>query len=105
MSLRDCMAPNMSCCSGMVSESAAEAQSELAVRSLGTAITADGLDLTVDAHTGVACAPTDGTDLHDLVRRARLAMYKARSDDFPCSVIGRARTTGVGSSGVASRPT
>jgi len=65
------------------SEAAAEAQAELAVRSLGAAITADGLDLTVDAHTGVACAPTDGTELDDLVRRARLAMYKARSDDVP----------------------
>jgi len=67
----------------LASEAAAEAQAELAVRSLGTAITADGLDLTVDAHTGVACAPSDGTDLDDLVRRARLAMYKARADDVP----------------------
>ena len=67
----------------LASEQAAEAQAEVAVRSLGTAITADGLDLTVDAHTGVACAPTDGTDLDDLVRRARLAMYKARSSDTP----------------------
>jgi diguanylate cyclase (GGDEF)-like protein len=67
----------------LASERAAEAQAELAVRSLGTAITADGLDLTVDAHTGVACSPIDGTDLHDLVRRARLAMYKARADDVP----------------------
>jgi len=65
------------------SEQAAEAQAELAVRALGTAITADGLDLTVDAHTGVACAPTDGPELDDLVRRARLAMYKARSEDVP----------------------
>jgi diguanylate cyclase (GGDEF)-like protein len=67
----------------LASERAAEAQAEVAVRSLGTAITADGLDLTVDAHTGVACAPADGTDLDDLVRRARLAMYKARSSDVP----------------------
>ena len=67
----------------LASETAAEAQAESAVRSLGRAITADGLDLTVDAHTGVACAPADGTDLDDLVRRARLAMYKARSDDVP----------------------
>jgi EAL domain-containing protein (putative c-di-GMP-specific phosphodiesterase class I) len=67
----------------LASEQAAEAQAEVAVRSLGTAITADGLDLTVDAHTGVACAPADGTDLDDLVRRARLAMYKARSSDVP----------------------
>jgi diguanylate cyclase (GGDEF)-like protein len=65
------------------SEAAAEAQAELAVRSLGTAITADGLDLTVDAHTGVACAPADGVELDDLVRRARLAMYKARTSDLP----------------------
>jgi diguanylate cyclase (GGDEF)-like protein len=65
------------------SESAAVSQAESAVRALGTAITADGLDLTVDAHTGVACAPTDGTDLDDLVRRARLAMYKARAEDLP----------------------
>lgn len=64
-------------------ESAAVAQAETAVRALGTAITADGLDLTVDAHTGVACAPRDGNDLDDLVRRARLAMYKARSADVP----------------------
>ena len=67
----------------LASEQAAEAQAEVAVRSLGTAITADGLDLTVDAHTGVACAPADGTELDDLVRRARLAMYKARSSDVP----------------------
>jgi diguanylate cyclase (GGDEF)-like protein len=65
------------------SASAGEAQAELAVRSLGTAITADGLDLTVDAHTGVACAPTDGDNLDDLIRRARLAMYQARTDDVP----------------------
>jgi diguanylate cyclase (GGDEF)-like protein len=65
------------------SESAAVAQAESAVRALGTAITADGLDLTVDAHTGVACAPSDGRLLDDLVRRARLAMYKARADDVP----------------------
>jgi diguanylate cyclase len=58
-------------------------QAELAVRSLGTAITADGLDLTVDAHTGVACAPADGDNLDDLIRRARLAMYQARADDVP----------------------
>ncbi|MGH8891286.1 MAG: putative bifunctional diguanylate cyclase/phosphodiesterase, partial [Acidothermaceae bacterium] len=67
----------------LASEAAAEAQAELAVRSLGTAITADGLDLTVDAHTGVACAPSDGIELDDLVRRARLAMYKARAEDVP----------------------
>ena len=65
------------------SESAAVSQAESAVRALGTAITADGLDLTVDAHTGVACAPDDGTVLDDLVRRARLAMYKARAEDLP----------------------
>ena len=65
------------------SESAAVSQAESAVRALGTAITADGLDLTVDAHTGVACAPGDGVVLDDLVRRARLAMYKARSEDLP----------------------
>jgi diguanylate cyclase (GGDEF)-like protein len=64
-------------------ESAAEAQAELAVRSLGTAIRADGLELTVDAHSGVACAPTDGVSLDDLIRRARLAMYKSRADDVP----------------------
>jgi diguanylate cyclase (GGDEF)-like protein len=58
-------------------------QAELAGRSLGTAITADGLDLTVDAHTGVACAPADGDNLDDLIRRARLAMYQARADDVP----------------------
>ena len=65
------------------SAAAGEAQAELAVRSLGTAITADGLDLTVDAHTGIACAPTDGDNLDDLIRRARLAMYQARIDDIP----------------------
>jgi EAL domain-containing protein (putative c-di-GMP-specific phosphodiesterase class I) len=65
------------------SASAGVAQAELAVRSLGTAITADGLDLTVDAHTGVACAPADGDNLDDLIRRARLAMYQARTDDVP----------------------
>lgn len=65
------------------SASAGVAQAELAVRSLGTAITADGLDLTVDAHTGVACAPVDGDNLDDLIRRARLAMYQARTDDVP----------------------
>ena len=65
------------------SESAAISQAESAVRALGTAITADGLDLTVDAHTGVACAPSDGNVLDDLVRRARLAMYKARAEDLP----------------------
>src|SRR5450755_2148736 len=62
---------------------AGEAQAELAVRLLGTAITADGLDLTVDAHTGIACAPMDGDNLDDLIRRARLAMYQARADDVP----------------------
>ncbi len=65
------------------SAAAGEAQAELAVRSLGTAITADGLDLTVDAHTGIACAPMDGDNLDDLIRRARLAMYQARIDDIP----------------------
>ncbi len=65
------------------SQDAAVAQAELAVRSLGTAITAEGLDITLDAHTGVACAPTDGDALADLVRRARLAMYKARSTEVP----------------------
>jgi diguanylate cyclase (GGDEF)-like protein len=65
------------------SAAAGVSQAELAVRSLGTAITADGLDLTVDAHTGVACAPTDGDNLDDLIRRARLAMYQARADDVP----------------------
>jgi diguanylate cyclase (GGDEF)-like protein len=65
------------------SGAAGEAQAELAVRSLGTAITADGLDLTVDAHTGLACAPDDGENLDDLVRRARLAMYMARTKDVP----------------------
>ena len=65
------------------SAAAGEAQAELAVRSLGTAITADGLDLTVDAHTGIACAPMDGDNLDDLIRRARLAMYQARIDDTP----------------------
>ena len=65
------------------SPAAGAAQSELAVRSLGTAITANGLDLTVEAHTGIACAPNDGDTVDDLVRRARLAMYKARTDDVP----------------------
>ncbi|MDQ1486176.1 MAG: diguanylate cyclase, partial [Actinomycetota bacterium] len=65
------------------SAEAGVAQAELAVRSLGKAITADGLDLTVDAHTGIACAPEDGDNLDDLVRRARLAMYKARANDVP----------------------
>jgi diguanylate cyclase len=65
------------------SAAAGVSQAELAVRSLGTAITADGLDLTVDAHTGVACAPVDGDNLDDLIRRARLAMYQSRADDVP----------------------
>jgi diguanylate cyclase (GGDEF)-like protein len=67
----------------LISDEAAVAQAELAVRSLGRAITAEGLDITLDAHTGVACAPTDGEKLSELVRRARLAMYKARSTDVP----------------------
>jgi len=65
------------------SPAAGAAQAELAVRALGTAISANGLDLTVEAHTGIACAPNDGDTVDDLVRRARLAMYKARTDDVP----------------------
>ena len=61
---------------------AAVAQAELAVRSLGGTITAEGLDIALDAHTGVACVPEDGTTLAEVVRRARLAMYKARAMDL-----------------------
>ncbi|MCL6537024.1 MAG: EAL domain-containing protein [Acidothermus sp.] len=62
---------------------AATAQAESAVRELGGTITAEGLDIAVDAHTGVACVPEDGVNLTDLLRRARLAMYKARNLDVP----------------------
>ncbi len=65
------------------SKAAGEAQVDLAVRALHMPIHAEGLDMTLDAHTGFACAPEDGDSIEELVRRARLAMYQARSNDLP----------------------
>jgi diguanylate cyclase (GGDEF)-like protein len=65
------------------SVAAGEAQAALVARALHMPVHADGLDMTVDAHTGLASAPNDGDSVEELVRRARLAMYQARTKDLP----------------------
>jgi diguanylate cyclase (GGDEF)-like protein len=65
------------------SVAAGEAQAALVARALHMPVHADGLDMTVDAHTGLAAAPDDGDGVEELVRRARLAMYQARTKDLP----------------------
>jgi diguanylate cyclase len=67
----------------LTSLTAGEAQAALIARALHMPVHADGLDMTVDAHTGLAGAPDDGDSIEELVRRARLAMYQARNKDLP----------------------
>lgn len=58
---------------------AAEALAGRLVELLGRTFLVDGHSLTVGASVGVAMAPRDGNDARDLLRRADLALYRAKA--------------------------
>ncbi len=49
------------------------------LRDLGAPVVVDGLRLPVEGSIGVACAPTDATDMRELLRCADVAMYQAKA--------------------------
>lgn len=55
----------------------------MVLAALSEPVRVDGLDLTVEASIGLACAPRDATDIRDLLRRADLAMYQAKRSSTP----------------------
>ena len=62
----------------------AEALAERIVNALMKPFVIDGHVLTVSASIGVAMAPADAIDMAQLMRRADLALYKAKADGRNC---------------------
>jgi diguanylate cyclase (GGDEF)-like protein len=63
-------------------ESAREAgpAAEAVLRLLTEPVTYEGMRLSVEASVGLACYPADAADADELLRRAEVAMYQAKSD-------------------------
>lgn len=52
---------------------------------IGTPFDVDGITITLTASIGIAQAPRDGTDLSMLLRRADIAMFRAKADHLECA--------------------
>jgi predicted signal transduction protein with EAL and GGDEF domain len=53
---------------------------EKVLRLLTEPVSYEGMRLSVEASVGLACYPADAADAHELLRRAEVAMYQAKSD-------------------------
>jgi diguanylate cyclase (GGDEF)-like protein len=65
---------------GLESSAAAEPGAEAVLRLLAEPVEYEGLRLSVEGSVGVACYPADAPDADELLRRADVAMYQAKSD-------------------------
>jgi diguanylate cyclase (GGDEF)-like protein len=65
---------------GLESAEAAAPAAEGLLRLLTEPVDHDGLRLSVEGSVGVACYPVDAQDSDELLRRAEVAMYQAKSD-------------------------
>jgi diguanylate cyclase (GGDEF)-like protein len=65
---------------GLESSDAAEPAAEGVLRLLAEPVEYEGLRLSVEGSVGVACYPADAQDADELLRRADVAMYQAKSD-------------------------
>jgi diguanylate cyclase (GGDEF)-like protein len=65
---------------GLVSAADAEPAAESVLALLTEPVEHEGLRLSVEASVGVACYPADAQDADELLRRAEVAMYQAKSD-------------------------
>ncbi|MCU1589727.1 MAG: diguanylate cyclase, partial [Frankiales bacterium] len=65
---------------GLESAADAEPAAEGVLRLLSEPVEHEGLRLSVEASVGVACYPADAQDADELLRRADVAMYQAKSD-------------------------
>jgi diguanylate cyclase (GGDEF)-like protein len=65
---------------GLESADAAGPAAETLLELLVEPVVYDGLRLSVEGSVGVACYPADASDPDELLRRAEVAMYQAKSD-------------------------
>ena len=65
---------------GLESAEAAAPAAEGLLRLLSEPVEYEGLRLSVEGSVGVACFPADAQDSEELLRRAEVAMYQAKSD-------------------------
>jgi diguanylate cyclase (GGDEF)-like protein len=65
---------------GLESADDAAPAAERVLGLLAEAVEFEGLRLSVEASVGVACYPADAQDADELLRRAEVAMYQAKSD-------------------------
>jgi diguanylate cyclase (GGDEF)-like protein len=65
---------------GLLSAADAAPAAEDVLRLLTEPVEYEGLRLSVEASVGVACYPSDAQDADELLRRADVAMYQAKSD-------------------------
>ena len=65
---------------GLESADAAGPAAETVLELLAEPVVYDGLRLSVEGSVGVACYPADAGDADELLRRADVAMYQAKSD-------------------------
>ena len=65
---------------GLESAAAAGPAAEDVLRLLTEPVSYDGMRLSVEASVGLACYPADAGDADELLRRAEVAMYQAKSD-------------------------
>ena len=66
-------------------EAATHAAVDRVVDAVSRPFTAGGHDLRLDASVGVSLFPRDGVDLHTLLQRAEIAMYRAKELRLPIS--------------------
>src|SRR5690606_41295736 len=64
---------------------AALAPVDRVVAGVSRRVAAGGHDLRLDASVGVSLFPRDGVDLHTLLQRAEIAMYRAKELRLPIS--------------------